>query len=79
MADRTKLTALMTAVVTGPNSPIARPPSGGPSTVAVQVVDSSRPLATSRSSRGTSAFTQAPLAALKVMSAAPTITDTTSN
>jgi hypothetical protein len=64
-------------VVTGPNSPIAAPPSGGPSTVAVQVVDSNRPFATSRSSGCTSAFRQAPLAALKAMSAAATITDTT--
>ena len=63
--------------MTGPNSPIAAPPSGGPSAVAVQVVDSNRPFATSRSSGRTSAFRYAPPAALKVMSAAPTTTDTT--
>ncbi|WP_290048775.1 hypothetical protein [Nocardia nova] len=31
--------------MTGPNNPIAVPPSGGPSAVAVQVVDSNLPLA----------------------------------
>ncbi len=45
--------------------------------VAVQVVASNRPFATSRSCGRTSAFRQAPLAAVKAMSAAPTTTDTT--
>src|SRR5436190_1602049 len=53
------------------------PPSGGPSAVAVHIVDSKRPFATSRSCGGTSALRQAPLAALNVMSAAATTTDTT--
>jgi hypothetical protein len=47
--------------------------------MAVQVVDSNRPFATSRSSRGAIAFRYAPLAALKAMSAAAPITDTISN
>lgn len=76
-ADSKKLTASATTVVTGPNSPIAAPPSGGPSAVAVQVVDSNRPLAAIRSAGGTRAFRNAPLAALKAMSAAPTMHDTT--
>ena len=42
-------------------------------------MDSNRPFATSRSSGGTSAFRQAPLAALKAMSAAATTTETTSS
>src|SRR5436190_12541997 len=58
---------------------MAAPPSGGPSTVEVQLVDSSRPFATSKSPAGTRALTQAPLADLKVMSAAPEMTDTISS
>src|SRR5580700_1289351 len=64
-------------VVTGPNSPIAAPPSGGPSTVEVQVVDSNRPFAMSRSSGRTSVFRYVPLAALKAILAAATTADTT--
>ena len=64
-------------VVTGPSSPIAAPPSGGPSMVAVQVVDSRRPLATSRSSGRHERLRQAPLAARNAMSAAPATTATT--
>lgn len=45
--------------------------------LAVQFVDSKRPFATSRSCRGTSDFRYAPLAAVKVRSAAATTTDTT--
>ena len=45
--------------------------------MAVQVVDSNRAFATSRSSGRTSAFRQAPLAALKAILAAATMTDTT--
>ena len=47
--------------------------------MAVQVVDSRRALAASRSSGATSALRHAPAAALKAMSAAATTTDTTSN
>ncbi len=68
---------MATTVTTGPNAAIAAPPSGGPSMVAVQVVDSKRPFATSRSSGRTSAFTHAPAAAVKAMSAAPTTIATT--
>jgi hypothetical protein len=45
--------------------------------MADQVVDSNRPFATSRSSGRTSAFRCAPLAALKAILAAATMTDTT--
>jgi hypothetical protein len=44
--------------------------------VAVQVVDSNRPFATSRSSGRTSALRYAPLAALKAILAAATMTET---
>ena len=44
--------------------------------VVVQVVDSNRALATSRSSAGSSVFRYAPEAARKVMSAAATTTET---
>jgi hypothetical protein len=70
-AEIAKLMPLATMVVTGPNSPIAAPPSGGPSAVAVQVVDSNRPFAVSRSPGGTSSFRQAPPAAVKMRSARP--------
>src|SRR6202041_2590459 len=69
--------ASITTVVTGPNSPIARPPSGGPIAVAVQVVDSNRALATIKSSGRTSTFRQAPLAAVNAILAAATMTETT--
>ena len=75
-ADSRKLTALAATVVTGPKMPISAPPSGGPSRVAVQVVDSKRVLARSRCSRGTSDFRHEPLAAVNVMSAAATRTAT---
>ena len=78
-AESRKLAALASTVVTGPSRPIAAPPSGGPSAVAVQAVDSNRALATSRSPGGTSALTKAPLAALNAMSAAATTTATTSS
>src|SRR3984957_11327682 len=55
---------------------MAAPPIGGPTLVAVQVVDSKRPLAMSRSSCRTSAFRFAPLAAAKAILAAATMTDT---
>src|SRR5512135_3034026 len=55
------------------------PPSGGPSTVAVQVVDSNRLFATSRSGPCTSVLRNAPLAALKAILAAATMTDTISS
>lgn len=55
-AERTKLTAFATTVVAGPSRPIAAPPSGGPTSVAVQVVDSKRAFATSSCSRDTSDF-----------------------
>jgi hypothetical protein len=55
-AESRKLAALASTVVTGPNNPNAAPPSGGPSAVAVQVVDSNRPLARSRSSPCTTAL-----------------------
>jgi hypothetical protein len=45
--------------------------------MADQAVDSNRAFAASRSSGRTSAFRHAPLAALNVMSAAPTMTETT--
>lgn len=76
-AESRKLTASATIVVTGPSAPISRPPSGGPSTIDVQFVDSKRALATSRFSGGSSDLTNAPLAALNAMSAASTTTDTT--
>ena len=47
--------------------------------MAVQVVDSNRLFAVSRCSGGTSAFRHAPLAALKAILAAATMTDTTSS
>jgi len=47
--------------------------------VAVQVVDSNRPLATSRSLGATSVLRQAPVAVVNAMSAAATTTDTTSS
>ena len=52
---------------------------GGPSTVEVQVVDSKRAFATSRSAGRTSPLRQAPLAALKAILAAATMTDTTTS
>ena len=58
---------------------MAAPPSGGPSTVLLQVVDSIRAFAVSRSAGRTTAFRLAPLAALNVMSAAPETTDTASS
>ena len=58
---------------------MAAPPSGGPSTVELQVVDSIRALAVSRSPGATTDLRQAPLAALNVMSAAPETTDTASS
>ena len=76
-ADSRKLAASATMVVTGPNSPTSRPPSGGPSTMDVQLVDSKRAFATSRSSGRTNDFRHAPLADLNAMSAALTTTDTT--
>ena len=78
-AEPAKLTALATTVVTAPSAPIAAPPSGGPSAVAVQVVDSKRALATNKPSRSTKPFRNAPLAARNAMSAAPTTTETTTN
>ena len=66
-------------MTTGPSSPIAAPPSGGPSTVAVHMVDSNRLFATSRSGPGTIVLRYAPLAALKAILAAATMTDTSSN
>jgi hypothetical protein len=66
-------------VVTGPKIPISAPPSGGPTMVAVQVVDSNRRWALSRCSRATRPFRHAPLTARKQMSAAPTTTATTSS
>ena len=56
---------------------MAAPPSGGPSTVALQVVASNRPFATSRSSGGTRVFRKAPPAALNAILAAATIAETT--
>lgn len=56
-AESRQLTASATTVATGPRSPIAMPPSGGPTIVVVQDVDSNRALATSRSSAGSSVFT----------------------
>ncbi len=47
--------------------------------LAVHIVASNRPFATNRSRRGTSSFRNAPAAALKVMSAAATTTDTSSS
>lgn len=76
-AESRWLTASASTVITGPNIPIAAPPRGGPSTVAVHVVDSNRLFATSRCSGGTSVFRYAPPAALKAMSAAATRTETT--
>lgn len=78
-ADSRKLTASATIVVTGPNTPISRPPIGGPSTREDQFADSKRVFAVSRSSGCTSDLTNAPLAALNAMSAAPSITATTSS
>jgi hypothetical protein len=71
--------AFITTVAGGPNIPMAAPPSGGPSAVVVQAVASNLPLATKRSSGFTNAFKHAPLAALKTMSAAATITATTTS
>ena len=65
--------------MTGPNSPIAAPPSGGPTTMEVHNVDSNRPFATSRSSGRTRNFRYAPLAALNVIFAAATMTETTTS
>jgi hypothetical protein len=70
---------LAITVVSGPNTPINTPPSGGPSAVAVHIVDSKRDDATSSPSRGTSAFRHAPLAARNAMSHAPTTTATISS
>ena len=64
-------------MVTGPISPTAAPPSGGPTTRVVQVVDSKRLLATSKSSGFTSVLRFAPLAALNAIFAAATTTETT--
>ena len=55
---------------------MAAPPSGGPSTVLLQVVDSIRALAASRSPGSTTVLRLAPLATLNVMSPAPEMTDT---
>lgn len=55
-AESAKLAAFATTVTTGPRTPIAAPPSGGPRIVAVQVVDSKRALATSSASRETIDF-----------------------
>jgi hypothetical protein len=66
-------------VVTGPNRPIAAPPSGGPTAMELQLVDSNRALATSRSSGRTRAQRYDPLAALKAILAAATMAETTSN
>jgi hypothetical protein len=78
-ADRRKLTASATTVVTGPNTPISSPPIGGPSTTDDQFVDSKRAFAVSRSPGCTRDLTKVPLAALNAMSAAPSITTTTSS
>src|SRR5260221_3993157 len=59
--------------------PTAAPPSGGPSTVEVHVVDSNRALATMRFSGRTRDFTWAPLAVLNAIFAAATTADTASN
>lgn len=77
-AESRWLTASTTSVTTGPNSPIAAPPSGGPSAVALHVVASNRPFATSSCSRRTIVFRYAPLAALKAIFEAATTTATTS-
>ena len=78
-ADTRKLTALARMVVNGPSAPMARPPAGGPTAVAVQAVASNRPLALSSSSLGTNDFRNAPLAAVNTMSAVATTTDTTTS
>lgn len=57
VADSRKLTASATIVVTGPNTPISRPPIGGPSTTDDQFVDSKREFTVSRSSLLTNDFT----------------------
>lgn len=65
------------SVATGPRSPATAPPRGGPAMVAVQVADSSRALAATSSSGGTSHFRKAPWAARKAMSAVAATTATT--
>lgn len=75
-ADRRKLTAFTTTVVTGPSIPMAAPPSGGPAAVAVHVVDSNLALARSRFPGSTSALRYAPLAAVNTTLAADATTET---
>ena len=77
-AESTKLAASAAIVAIGPSRPIAAPPAGGPTAVAVQVVASKRPLAASRSSRATSPFRYAPPAARCAIPAAETATATAS-
>ncbi len=78
-AESRWLSALATTVVTGPNRPIAAPPSGGPTATELQFVDSRRALAMSRSSGRTRALRKAPPAALKAILEAATTAETTSS
>lgn len=55
-AENRWLNPSASTVATGPNRPIAAPPSGGPTAIELQVVASNRALATSRSSGRTSAL-----------------------
>ena len=78
-AESRKLTASATIVVTGPNTPISRPPIGNPIMMDDQFVDSKRAFAASRSAGFTRDLTYVPLAAVNTMSAAPSMTTTTSS
>ncbi|GAA5049966.1 hypothetical protein GCM10023318_19600 [Nocardia callitridis] len=66
-------------MVTGPMTAMAAPPTGGPTIVADQFVDSKRPLATTSRSAGTTVPRYVPLAAPNAIFATAATIDTTNS